>query len=119
MLRGLAVTNGIDWNILVATALEKREKRGGFEQQTVLLETTRPMPDGGDVPGITRDRQPSISLRDLGVVTVEGPSAPISFSKLLSFDITEVELLVDGRQINVARPLRRRRRAADRERTAS
>jgi len=54
---------------------------------------------------MTGDRQPSISLRDLGVVAVEGPSALISFSKLLSFDATEVELLVDGRQINVAAAL--------------
>jgi predicted house-cleaning noncanonical NTP pyrophosphatase (MazG superfamily) len=105
VVRGLAVTNGIDWNTLIAIALEKREKRGGFEQQTVLLETTRPMPDRGDILGMTGDQQLSISLRDLGVVAVEGASALISFSKLLSFDTTEVELLVDGRQINVAAAL--------------
>lgn len=105
VVRGLAVTNGIDWDALIATALEKREKRGGFEQQTVLLETTRPMPNRGDIPGMTGDRQPSVSLRDLGIVTVEGPSALISFSKLLAFDATEVELTVDGRQINVAAAL--------------
>jgi predicted house-cleaning noncanonical NTP pyrophosphatase (MazG superfamily) len=105
VVRGLAVTNEIDWDTLVATAREKREKRGGFEQQTVLLETTRPMPDRGGIPGMAGDRQPSISLRDLGVVSVEGASALISFSKLLSFDATEVELLVDGRQINVTAAL--------------
>lgn len=105
VVRGLAVTNGIDWENLLTTAHEKREKRGGFEQQTVLLETARPMPDRGAMPGMTGDRQPSISLRDLGVVTVEGPTALISFSKLLSFDTTEVELLVDGRQINVSAAL--------------
>jgi len=105
VVRGLAVTNGIDWDNLLATALEKRQKRGGFEQQTVLLETARPMPDRGAMPGMPSDQQPSISLRDLGVVTVEGPSALISFSKLLSFDTTEVELLIDGRQINVAAAL--------------
>ncbi|WP_438273866.1 hypothetical protein [Nitrobacter sp.] len=102
VVRGLAVTNGVEWDNLLATALEKREKRGGFEQQTVLLETARPMPDRGTIPGVGGDRQSSISLRDLGVVAVEGSSALISFSKLLSFDTTEVELLVDGRPINVA-----------------
>ncbi len=102
VVRGLAITNGVDWNTLIATALEKREKRGGFEQQTVLLETMRPMPDRAAIPGMSDDTQPSISLRDLGVVCVEGPSALISFSKLLSFDTTEVKLLVDGRQIKVA-----------------
>lgn len=102
VVRGLAVTNGIDWDSLLATALEKREKRGGFEQQTVLLETARPMPDRSAVSGMTNDLQYSISLRDLGVVMVEGASALISFSKLLSFDTTEVELVVDGHHINVA-----------------
>ncbi|WP_156680849.1 nucleoside triphosphate pyrophosphohydrolase [Sphingomonas profundi] len=105
VVRGLAVTNDIDWDTIVATALDKRGRRGGFEQQTVLLETTRPMPYRGEIPDMTDDRQPSISLSDLGVVMVEGPSALISFSKLLSFDTTEVELLVGGRQVNVAAAL--------------
>lgn len=102
VVRGLALTNGIDWDSLLATALDKREKRGGFEQQTVLLETARPMPNRSVISDMTGDRQFSISLRDLGVVLVEGPSALISFSKLLSFDTTEVELVVNGHLINVA-----------------
>ena len=105
VVRGLAVTNDIDWDNLLAKALEKREKRGGFEHQTVLLETARPMPDRDALQGVASDRQTLISLSDLGVVTVEGPSALISFSKLLSFDTTEVELLVGGRQVNVAAAL--------------
>jgi predicted house-cleaning noncanonical NTP pyrophosphatase (MazG superfamily) len=102
VVRGLAVTNGIDWDNLLATALEKRQKRGGFEKQTVLLETAKPMPDREARSGMAPHRRPSISLRDLGVVAVEGSSAMISFSKLLSFETTEVELRVDGRPINVA-----------------
>lgn len=102
VVRGLAVTNGIDWDSLLAAALEKREKRGGFDQQTVLLETARPMPDRGKMAVMAGEPQPSISLRDLGIVAVEGSGATISFSKLLSLDTIEVELLVDGRPINVA-----------------
>ncbi len=105
VVRGLALTNGIDWDSLLATALDKREKSGGFEQQTVLLETARPMPNRSVISGMTGDRQFSVSLRDLGVVLVEGPSALISFSKLLSFDTTEVELVVNGHLINVAAAL--------------
>jgi len=102
VLRGLAVVNGIDWESLNAAAIEKREKRGGFEQQTVLLETARPMPNRTRTQGIANENEESISLRDLGVVTVEGPNALISFSKLLSFGTTVVKLVVDGRQFNVA-----------------
>lgn len=105
VVRGLAVTNNIDWDNLLTAALEKREKRGGFQHQTVLLETTRPMPDRDALKGVANDRQPSISLRDLGIVSVEGPNALISFSKLLSYDTTEVELIVNGRQIKVAASL--------------
>ena len=102
VVHGLAVANGIDWETLLTTTLEKRRKRGGFEQQTVLLETAKPMPDRSVGYSITKDLEPSISLRDLGAVTVEGPCALIPFSKLLSFDAIKVELVVNGRHINVA-----------------
>jgi len=106
VVRGLAVTAGIDWEALMTAAAEKREKRGGFEQQTVLLETARPMPDRASPPNVAGDEnQPSIQLRDLGVVMIDGPDASISFSKLLSFGSTEFELIVDGQRINVAAAL--------------
>ncbi len=105
VVRGLAVTNGFDWDNLIATALDKREKRGGFEHQTVLLETARPKPSRNLPRSLAGDQHSFISLRDLGVVIVEGPSALISFSKLLAFDTTEVDLMVDGRQIKVAATL--------------
>jgi predicted house-cleaning noncanonical NTP pyrophosphatase (MazG superfamily) len=106
VVRGLAITSNIGWDTLIEAASEKREKRGGFEQQTVLLETARPMPGRTATPAIAGDDEhPSIQLRDLGAVSVEGAVASISFSKLLSFPSIEVELAVDGRQINVTAAL--------------
>ena len=105
VVRGLAITNGIDWDALLAAALDKRQKRGGFEHQTVLLETARPTPGREEVPNMVGEPQPSISLRDLGIVAVEGSEALISFPKLLSFGGTEVELSLGGRKINVAATL--------------
>lgn len=106
VVRGLAVTSDIGWDALIEAATEKREKRGGFEQQTVLLETARPMPGRASMPVIAGDNEhPSIQLRDLGAVTVDGAAAVISFSKLLSFPSIEIELTIDGRSINVTAAL--------------
>jgi predicted house-cleaning noncanonical NTP pyrophosphatase (MazG superfamily) len=106
VVRGLAITSDIGWDALIAAASEKREKRGGFEQQTVLLETARPMPGRASMPAIAGDNEhPSIQLRDLGAVSVDGAAASISFSKLLSFPSIEIELTVEGRSINVTAAL--------------
>jgi predicted house-cleaning noncanonical NTP pyrophosphatase (MazG superfamily) len=101
VVRGLAVTSGIEWDELEAIAAAKRENRGGFEQQTVLLETARPMPPRASEPR-GGDNQSLIPLRDLGMVTVQGASASISFSRLLSSRSMEVALTVSGRLIQVA-----------------
>ncbi len=103
VVRGLAVTGGLTWDDLIAAAAEKRETRGGFEQQTVLLETARPMPSRAVEATVLGDgNQPVIQLRDLGVVTVQGARASISFSKLLSSASIVVGLNVAGRPVNVA-----------------
>lgn len=103
VVRGLATTSGVAWDALTAAASAKREKRGGFEQQMVLLETARPMPGRAKAPNISGDAgEPSIQLHELGIVAVDGDTASISFSKLLSHTSIEVELLVEGRLINMA-----------------
>ncbi|MGQ3228758.1 MAG: hypothetical protein ACT6R2_07665 [Blastomonas fulva] len=103
VVRGLAVTSGIGWNDLLNAASEKRKKRGGFEQQVVLLETARPMPGRSIEPSLSGDQdQTSIQLSDLGIVLVEGSNAFITFSRLLSNSSTEFDMMVEGRVIKVA-----------------
>ncbi|SFR97199.1 nucleoside triphosphate pyrophosphohydrolase [Sphingomonas jatrophae] len=103
VVRGLASTSGIEWEDLVSAATEKRLRRGGFEHQTVLLETARPMPSPVRADSVVnQESQPLIQLRDLGAVHVEGGNASISFSKLLSSSGLEVELTVEGRPISLA-----------------
>jgi predicted house-cleaning noncanonical NTP pyrophosphatase (MazG superfamily) len=103
VVRGLAVTVGISWDDLVAEAEAKRKKRGGFEQQTVLLETTRPMPSSVSEPAIPGSSgEQLIQLRDLGLVEVQGAVASISFSKLLANPSIQVDLHVAGRAVKVA-----------------
>lgn len=103
VVRGLAATIKVDWDDLLRAASAKRAKRGGFEQQTVLLETARAMPDQPSAFKIPDDGgQPSISLRDIGIVAVEGSSAFIPFSRLLYGVSTKVDLLLNGRTVTVS-----------------
>lgn len=106
VVRGLAVTSGVQWDDLMTAASEKRDKRGGFEQQMVLLETARPMPGRSVKPSLSSDeRGQSIQLSDLGDVSVDGPKASMSFSKLLSNSWTEIQMIVEGRAIKVSAAL--------------
>ena len=101
VVRGLAITGGIAWEDLEATAAEKRQERGGFKQQTVLLETALPMPSRTTgVSSSEGDSPRVIQLSDLGLVTVQGGRVSISYSKLLAGAI-EVALAVGGRRLRV------------------
>jgi predicted house-cleaning noncanonical NTP pyrophosphatase (MazG superfamily) len=102
VVRGLAVTAEVPWTDVIAAADEKRRKRGGFEQQTVLLETALPMPNRFSEASIVEDNsKPVIQLSDLGVVIVRGARASISFSKLLSHESIALELIVDGKPVTL------------------
>jgi predicted house-cleaning noncanonical NTP pyrophosphatase (MazG superfamily) len=106
VLRGLASNAGVEWDALMEMALDKRAKRGGFEQQTVLLETARPMPNRPATLSMAGDDdEVAVFLRDLGVVAVDGSLASISFSRLLANDATQVELAVGGRTMRISASL--------------
>lgn len=100
VVRGLAANAKIGWRALNDAALLKRTKRGGFERQTVLLETARPMPNQAATLEMSPDGQePAIQLRDLGILSVEGSAASISFSRLLANNSMTVELSLGGRTV--------------------
>jgi predicted house-cleaning noncanonical NTP pyrophosphatase (MazG superfamily) len=106
VIRGLAANAGVGWETLVDTALLKRSKRGGFEQQTVLLETERPKPNAvGTLEMSDGGTDPAIQLRDLGLMAVEGSAAAISFSRLLANKSMTVELALGGRTIQLSMAL--------------
>jgi len=103
VVRGLAVTSGVDWDDLMTAASEKREKRGGFEQQMVLLETARPMLNRPVKSSLSdNDEGPQIQLSDLGIVSVDGHNVSISFSSLLSKSWTDVNIVIDGQEIKIS-----------------
>ena len=103
VVRGLATNAGVEWDTLVDAALVKRSKRGGFEQQTVLLETERPKPNAAGALEMSEgDTGHAIHLRDLGVMAVDGSVASISFSRLLANSSMTVELALGGRTIKLS-----------------
>ncbi len=103
VIRGLAASAGIGWERVVDAALVKRSKRGGFEQQTVLLETERPKPNALRTLEISKGNTDSaIQLRDLGVMAVEGSAATVSFSRLLANNSLTVELALAGRTVQLS-----------------
>jgi predicted house-cleaning noncanonical NTP pyrophosphatase (MazG superfamily) len=106
VVRGLAANAGVDWKTLVDAALVKRSMRGGFEQQTVLLETERPKPNAaGTLEMSEGDTDHAIHLRDLGVMAVDGSAAAIPFSQLLANNSMTVELALGGRTVQLSMAL--------------
>jgi predicted house-cleaning noncanonical NTP pyrophosphatase (MazG superfamily) len=91
VVRGLNALAGTTWQELDAAAQLKREKRGGFENQTVLIETARSR--GSASRGSSQEiSEPQVSLRDVGIVHVREGYASIPFTRVLAARELEVEL---------------------------
>ncbi len=94
VLRGLAALEAVEWADLIVVADEKRRKRGGFEGQTVLLETERPKLVRQDVLGMVGSDggEPVVSLHKIGLISVSDGGATIPFTRLI--DGEEVPLTI-------------------------
>lgn len=67
VLRSLAATTGSTWDDVVTVAERKRERRGGFDESVVLIETSWPSLRDKLVEG----RITEVTLRDLARITVD------------------------------------------------
>ncbi|WP_298257564.1 hypothetical protein [uncultured Litoreibacter sp.] len=68
LLRAMAHHCDIEWEEVVSSANSKREKRGGFEERKILLETSLPKGENSST------KLPMVSLKDLLEIT-EGKSS--------------------------------------------
>ena len=85
VLRGFAALEGIDWNQLENVADEKKKKRGGFDQQTVLIQTAMPQQSRSSDLMISEDNpQTMISLREIGLVTKSEGKIVVPFTRLMT-----------------------------------
>lgn len=95
VIRAMAGVTGVAWSEVEIAATEKREKRGGFEDGTVLVGTEWP------ASGRTTHRTPQmITLLDLGKVLSNANGGIASYNALLA-SAKGVGLEVAGRTLRV------------------
>jgi predicted house-cleaning noncanonical NTP pyrophosphatase (MazG superfamily) len=96
VVRAMAEVTGVGWLEVESEAGEKRERRGGFGDGTVLVGTEWPAVDR------TAQRGPSmVTLRGLGKVICEGQRGTASYNALLAAPIDGVEIEVGGRRFTL------------------
>lgn len=96
VVRAMADVTGIGWPEVETAAAEKRERRGGFGDGTVLV--------GTEWPAVDRTAQrgpPMVTLRGLGKVLSDGWRGTASYNALLAAHTDGVEIEVGGRRITL------------------
>lgn len=98
VLRGLAALEGAEWEEIRTVADSKRAKRGGFERQTVLLETQLPKsvtPTDLPMPG-SDESDSLVPLHNIGLVSVGDGHLIVPFTRLIPERGLQVDVPFDG-----------------------
>ena len=103
VLRGLAALDEIGWDEIKAVADAKREKRGGFERQTVLLETESPKDSNTNELRIEGGEEGDslVALHNIGLVSVSEGSLVVPFTRLIPEKGLSVEVPIEGGRLIV------------------
>ena len=97
VVRSLCAATGVSWAEVEVFAAAKRAKRGSFDRNVVLVETS--WPTRGDEAG---PRKPiNIKLANLGKVTSDGSVHTVPFSILLAHGGDREVILSDGKRLVV------------------
>jgi len=108
VVRALAATTGVDWSDVIEVSDAKRQARGGFARNLVLLETSAPA--WADAPSDAGTR--TIPLSRLGQVSRFGEGVSVSYPLLLSSEAPvalnlgsslEIRVTLDGIGLRVER----------------
>jgi predicted house-cleaning noncanonical NTP pyrophosphatase (MazG superfamily) len=103
VLRGLAALDEIHWQEVGEAADAKREKRGGFERQTVLLETELPksskradglMTSEGDLEAV-------VPLQNIGLASVSEGHLTVPFTRIVPERGLSADVPFEGSTIQV------------------
>jgi predicted house-cleaning noncanonical NTP pyrophosphatase (MazG superfamily) len=94
VVHALARVTGVDWTEVEIAASEKRERRGGFDDGAVLVETELPAADRN-----SQRAPPVVTLRNLGKVISESHRGMVPYNAL--FATEKVEIVMGGRQIQI------------------
>jgi predicted house-cleaning noncanonical NTP pyrophosphatase (MazG superfamily) len=97
VVRGLSSIEKVSWGEIESAADGKRAKRGGFEQQTVLLETARPKTNSRTVPSMgTGDEEPLVTLHNIGLVSIKEGRLVVPFTRLIGPGGVQAEVPFEG-----------------------
>jgi predicted house-cleaning noncanonical NTP pyrophosphatase (MazG superfamily) len=97
VVRSLCAATGVNWEQVEAFAAAKRDKRGSFDRNVVLVETSWPTREDKNIPSTPI----SIKLSDLGQARSDGSTHRMPFSALLANDGDREVILSDGRSLTV------------------
>lgn len=95
IVRAMASVTGVSWAEVESAANEKRARRGGFEEGTVLVETELPMSER-----VARKSSTVATLSSLGKITSHGHRGTATYNALLASD-DGVKLEIDKKIINI------------------
>lgn len=102
VVRGISSVSGITWEDLVTAADRKRENRGGFERQTVLLHTERSKTRsiGSGLIG-EHAPEPYLTLADIGEVGARNGVAFVPFPRAIEPTGLTINLALAGRSVSL------------------
>lgn len=78
LMAALRNFSGVSDEELKDTVDKKRQKRGGFQERRILLETSLPM------PGFSKENIPEVSLRDIAHAVIQRNNISIPFAALFA-----------------------------------
>jgi predicted house-cleaning noncanonical NTP pyrophosphatase (MazG superfamily) len=104
VIRGLAALDEIPWEEVRDAADAKRDKRGGFERQTVLLETERPKSgkraDASMAGG--EDSEALVPIQNIGLVSASEGHLSVPFTRIIPERGLQADVPFDGTLLRVA-----------------
>ena len=100
VVRGICSISGVEWKELVNVADKKRENRGGFERQTVLIHTERSKTRFVN-SGLIGERppEPYLTLADIGEVGARNGVAFVPFPRAIEPAGLTINLSLGGRSV--------------------
>lgn len=102
VVRGISSVSGIAWNDLIIAADKKRENRGGFEKQTVLIHTERSKMRSVDSELIGgKPPEPHLTLADIGEVEERNGVAFVPFPRAIEPTGLTINLTLAGRSVSL------------------
>jgi predicted house-cleaning noncanonical NTP pyrophosphatase (MazG superfamily) len=100
VFRGLAKIEGVEWQQVLEVANRKRDKRGGFDQQTVLIETEKPKTARDERP-LAGESEAPLSINKIGIVANLGDGIQVPFTRLIGDRAIASEVTLAGMKVSV------------------